>query len=145
MLNLNQTKKRYKLLEFKTFGDSRGFLTPIENGIDIPFEIKRLFYIYGTRGKEILRGDHANRKSKLVLMMPSGSCKIKIFNIDGSVEEIIELNSPYKGLYIENMVYKEMYDFSENAVMLVLASEHFDEFEYIDSVEELREELYNGG
>lgn len=144
MLNSNSTKKRYNLLEFKTYGDSRGFLTPIENGIDVPFEIKRLFYIYGTRGKDIVRGNHANRNSKLVLMMPSGSCKIKIFNNDGSVEEIIELNSPYKGLYIENMTYKEMYDFSENAVMLVLASEHFGETEYIDSIEELQEALKNG-
>lgn len=131
----------YRVIDFKIFGDERGFLTPIENGRDIPFKIKRVFYIYGTKGKDIVRGNHANRKTKFVLMMPSGSCKIKIYNNEGSVQEIVELNSPNKGLYLENMVYKEMYDFTDNAVMIALSSEHFDEFEYIDSYEEFLKEV----
>lgn len=136
--------KQYKVINFKAFGDDRGFLTPIESGRDIPFEIKRVFYIYGTKGRSIVRGDHANRKTKFVLIMLSGSCKIKVFNNEGSVEEIIDLDSPSKGLYLENMVYKEMYDFTDNSVMIALSSEHFDEFEYIDTYEEFLEEIKNG-
>lgn len=131
----------YRLIDFKIFGDERGFLTPIENGIDIPFEIKRIFYIYGTKGKGIVRGNHANRKTKFVLMMPSGSCKIKIYNNEGSVQEVVELNKPNQGLYLENMIYKEMYDFTDDAVMIAISSEHFDEFEYIDTYEEFLEEI----
>lgn len=133
----------YKLLDFKIRGDERGSLVPVEGGIDIPFEIKRVFYIFDTRGKDIIRGDHANRKSKFVLIMLTGSCKIKVFSNDGT-HEIIELNSPNKGLFLENMVWKEMYDFSDGSVMLVLASEHFDAEEYIDTYEELLKELKNG-
>jgi len=131
----------YRLIDFKIFGDERGFLTPIENGIDIPFEIKRIFYIYGTKGPNIVRGQHANRKTKFVLMMPAGSCKIKIYNNEGSVQEIVELNTPNQGLYLDNMIFKEMYDFTDNAVMIAISSEHFDEFEYIDTYEDFLKEI----
>ena len=131
----------YRLINFKIFGDERGFLTPIENGIDIPFEIKRIFYIYGTKGPNIVRGQHANRKTKFVLMMPAGSCKIKIYNNEGSVQEIVELNTPNQGLYLDNMIFKEMYDFTDNAVMIAISSEHFDEFEYIDTYEDFLKEI----
>lgn len=134
----------YKLIDFEQYTDARGILTPIESNIDIPFEIKRIFYTYGISGENIIRGNHANRKTSVVLIMTSGSCKVKIYNNEGGVQEIIELNSPNKGLYIEKMVYKEMYDFSDDAVTLVLASEHFDEFEYIDTYEEFLKEINNG-
>lgn len=134
----------YKLIDFEQYTDARGILTPIESNIDIPFEIKRIFYTYGITDKNIIRGNHANRKTSVVLIMCSGSCKVKIYNNEGGVQEIIELNSPNNGLYIEKMVYKEMYDFSDDAVTLVLASEHFDEFEYIDTYEEFLKEINNG-
>jgi dTDP-4-dehydrorhamnose 3,5-epimerase-like enzyme len=136
--------EKYKILNFKIFGDERGALTAIEGNKEIPFDIKRVFYIYNTKDKNIVRGDHANRKTKFVLIMLSGSSKVKIFDEKGGVQEIVELDSPDKGLFLENMVWKEMYDFTDNSVMLVLASEPFDEFEYIDTYEELLEELKNG-
>ena len=131
-------------MNFKIFGDERGSLTAVEGHKDIPFDIKRIFYIYGTKGQQIVRGDHANRKSRFVLMMLSGTCKIKVFDHQGGVQEIVELNSPEKGLYLDKMVWKEMYDFSDNSVMLVLSSEHFDKDEYIDTYEELINEIKNG-
>lgn len=135
--------KNYKVLNFKIFGDERGSLTAIEGNKEIPFDIKRVFYIYGTKGKNVVRGDHANRKTKFALVMLSGSAKVKVFDYQGNVQEIVELDSPDKGLFLENMVWKEMYDFSDGSVMLVLASEHFDKDEYIGSYEELLEEIRN--
>lgn len=136
--------EKYKILNFKIFGDERGALTAIEGNKEIPFDIKRVFYIYNTTDKNIVRGNHANRKTKFVLIMLAGSSKVKIFDEKGGVQEIVELDSPDKGLFLKNMVWKEMYDFTDNSVMLVLASEPFDEFEYIDTYEELLEELKNG-
>lgn len=132
----------YKLIDFKIRGDERGSLVAIEGNIDIPFDIKRVFYIFGTKGKDVIRGNHANRNSKFVLVMLTGSCKVKVFS--GENRDIIELNTPDKGLFLNNLVWKEMYDFSDGSVMLVLASEHFDEYEYIDTYEELLKELKNG-
>lgn len=131
----------YKIINFKIFGDERGSLTAIEGNKDIPFDIKRVFYIYGTKGKHVVRGDHANRKSKFVLLMLSGSCKVKVYDKKGNLAEIIELDSPEKGLYLDKMVWKEMTEFSDNSVMLVLSSEPFDNDEYIDTLEELLEEI----
>lgn len=131
----------YKLLDFKIFGDERGSLAVIEGNKDIPFDIARVFYIFDTKGKNVIRGDHANRKSKFVLVMLSGSCKVKIFS--GENRDIIELDSPNKGLFLNNLVWKEMYDFSDGSVMMVLASEHFDAEEYIDTYEDLLKELKN--
>lgn len=133
--------KNYKTLDFKTFGDKRGFLTPLEGGKEIPFDVKRIFYIYGTKDQDTIRGQHANRKTKFVLIMITGSCKIKIYDNKSGTQEVINLDSPAKGLFIENMVWKKMYNFSNDSVMLALASEHFDEFEYIDTYEEYLQEL----
>lgn len=129
----------YQILNFKIRGDERGSLVALEGSKDIPFDIKRVFYIFDTKGKDVIRGDHANRNSKFVLVMLSGSCKVKVFS--GDKREVIELNSPDKGLFLNNMVWKEMYDFSDGSVMMVLASELFDANEYIDSYEELLKEL----
>lgn len=131
---------KYQVINFKILEDERGLLTPIEGSQDIPFEIKRVFFIHGTKNDSILRGNHANRKSKFVLVMLSGSCEVKVYRENGFFETII-LDTPGKGLFINNMVYKEMLNFSQNAVMLALSSEHYDETEYIDSYEKLLEEL----
>ncbi|WP_208560225.1 sugar 3,4-ketoisomerase [Marinilactibacillus kalidii] len=128
----------FKKISFKQKGDERGSLIVIENNIDVPFEIKRVFYIYGTEGN-IVRGQHANRKTEFVLINISGSSKIKIDN--GTVEQIIDLKSPDHGVYIPKMVWKEMYDFSENSILLVLASEPYDSEEYINNYEEYLKEV----
>lgn len=136
--------ENYKILDFKIFGDERGSLTALEANKEAPFDIKRVFYIYNTKDTDVVRGNHANRKSKFILVMLSGTAKVKIYNNEGSVAEVVELDRPNKGLFLNNMVWKEMYDFSDNSVMLVLASEHFDEFEYIDTYEEFLKEVNNG-
>jgi len=134
----------YKVIDFKIFGDERGSLTAIEGNNEVPFDIKRVFYIYDTQGSDIVRGKHANRKSKFVLIMLSGACEVKISDRKGNIQEIVVLDMPNKGLYLNNMVWKEMINFTDNSVMLVLSSEHFDEFEYIDTYEEFLEEIASG-
>ena len=119
---------QYRILELGEFGDERGNLVVAEGEIDIPFKIKRVFYMYGS-DKDVIRGQHANRKTEFVLINVKGTSKVKMFN--GFETKIVELNKPRMGLYIHSMVWKDMYDFSEDSVLLVLASEHYDSKEYI--------------
>ena len=131
-------KDQYKILEFGDLGDERGKLVVVEGAMDIPFEIKRVFYIYGS-DSSVIRGQHANRDSEFVLINVSGSSKVRVDN--GFEEEIIELNRPRMGLYLPTMVWKDMYDFSEDSVLLVLANTHYDGNEYIRDYDEyLKEE-----
>lgn len=119
----------YQVLEFKEYGDERGNLVVAEgDNIDIPFAIRRVFYLYGS-DPDIRRGMHANRYTRFVLINVSGSSKILVD--DGRRREVIELNRPRMGLYLGPMVWKEMYDFSPDSVLLCLASEHYREDEYI--------------
>ncbi len=120
---------KYKIIEFKEFGDERGNLVVAEgSGIDVPFDIKRVFYLYGTDSEKI-RGQHANKITKFVLINVAGTSKVKID--DGFESKIIELDKPRMGLYIDTMVWKDMYDFSPDSVLLCLASEHYIDSEYI--------------
>lgn len=122
-------------LNFQVNGDNRGNMVVVEGGQAVPFEIKRLFYIYGTDPVAV-RGQHANRKSDFAMMCVKGSCKVKI--TDGTNEAVIVLDEPMKGVYIPKMLWKDMYDFSEDAVLLVLASTHYDGTEYIRDFEEYK-------
>ena len=117
-----------KIFQFKDLGDERGNLVVIEGGIDIPFELKRVFYIYGS-DCDVVRGQHANRRTEFILINVSGKSKVRI--TDGKEEYIVILDKPRMGVYIPPMIWKDMYDFSENSVLLVLASEHYDASEYI--------------
>lgn len=121
-------KEKCPILHFCDFGDERGKLVVVEGAQDIPFEIKRVFYMYGS-SKGIMRGQHANRKSEFVLINVAGQSKIRI--TDGKEEMIINLDKPMSGVYIPKMIWKDMYDFSPDSVMLVLASTHYDDSEYI--------------
>lgn len=125
MYNINKVK----MLEFSEKGDERGRLVIIEGGQDIPFDIKRAFYIYGT-DQNVVRGQHANRRTEFVLINVSGTSKVKVKDGRGN-EVIFCLNRPHTGVYLPAMVWKDMYDFSEDSVLLVLASEHYDAKEYI--------------
>ena len=130
---------QYKILEFDEFGDERGSLVVAEgSGKDIPFEIKRVFYMYGS-DPAIVRGQHANRKTEFVLINVSGTSKVKVDN--GEEQAVIELNRPRMGLYLKTMLWKDMYDFSPDSVLLVLASEHYDGEEYIRNYEEYLKEI----
>lgn len=126
---------KVKKIFFKELGDSRGHLVAIENNLNIPFQINRVFYIYGS-DREVIRGQHANINSEFVLINVSGKSKIKVMN-DGK-EMIYELNSPCEGLYIPRLVWKEMYDFSEDSVLLVLSNFAYDPDEYIRNYDEYK-------
>lgn len=117
-----------KLLTFRDLGDERGRLVVIEGEIDIPFEIKRVFYIYGSDNK-VIRGQHANKESEFVLVNVAGKSKVRVTN--GIDEQIVELNEPMQAIYIPKMVWKDMYGFSADSVLLVLANTHYDGKEYI--------------
>lgn len=128
-----------KVLEFNEKGDDRGKLVIVEGNRDVPFEIKRLFYIYGS-DKDVVRGKHANRDSEFVLINVSGTSKVMV--TDGKEKQIIELNKPRQGVYLPKMVWKEMYDFSPDSVLLVLASTHYDGNEYIRDYDDfLKQEI----
>lgn len=138
-----QLKDRYKLIEFADLGDERGNLVVIEGGgMDIPFDIKRVFYIYGS-DSEVVRGQHANRETEFLLVNVSGTSKVRVDN--GTESEIIELNRPRMGLYLSSMLWKDMYDFSEDSVLLVLASRHYDAKEYIRNYEDYLTEIKKVG
>ena len=123
-----------KMLNFQEKGDERGRLVIVEGGQDIPFEIKRVFYIYGS-DPNVVRGRHANRKSHFVLINVAGTSKVRVVDHKGN-EMIIHLNRPHTGVYIPAMVWKDMYDFSPDSVLLVLSSEHYDPDEYIRDFDE---------
>lgn len=118
-----------QMLEFVQNGDERGYLVVVEEKQDVPFDIKRIFYIYGS-DKSVVRGQHANRRSEFVLINVAGTSKVKVKDGKGN-EAVFSLNRPHTGVYIPKMVWKEMYEFSEDSVLLCLASDHYDAQEYI--------------
>ena len=126
-------RERCRIINFADLGDERGKLVVIEGGLAIPFDIQRVFYIYGS-DETVVRGQHANRESEFVLINVSGTSKVRI--TDGKEEFNVELNKPMMGVYIPKMVWKDMYDFSEDSVLLCLASEHYNPEEYIRDYEE---------
>ena len=121
-------KERCPIIEFKDLGDERGRLVVIEVGQTIPFEIQRVFYIYGS-DSTVVRGQHANKESEFVLINVVGKSKVRI--TDTHEEFVVNLDRPMMGVYIPRMVWKDMYDFSADSVLLVLASTHYDGGEYI--------------
>ncbi len=125
-----------KLIEFKELGDDRGGMASVEGGLSIPFGIKRVFYTYGTDANAV-RGKHANRLSDFVIVNVKGRAKVKVF--DGNTARVYELANPTSGLYIPKMIWKEMYDFSDDCVMVIFADTHYDATEYIRDPEEYGE------
>lgn len=121
-------------LSFMQHGDERGDLIVVEGNKDVPFDIKRVFYICGS-DSTVVRGVHANKKSQFVLINVAGTSKVKVKDGMGN-EKVFLLNRPCMGIYIPQMVWKEMYDFSADSVLLCLASEHYEQEEYIRDYEE---------
>ena len=113
---------------FPPHGDDRGQLVALEEYKDIPFDIKRVYYIYDTV-EGVRRGFHAHKNLEQILICVHGECKILLDN--GKERETVLLDKPYEGLYISNDIWREMYDFSPDAVLLVLASQPYDEADYI--------------
>lgn len=123
-----------QVLEFSQKGDDRGHLVIVEGKEDIPFDIKRVFYIYGS-DKDVVRGQHANRESEFVLINVAGTSKVRVKDGKGN-ETVYSLNRPHTGIYLPKMIWKDMYDFSEDSVLLCLASTHYDSNEYIRDYDE---------
>ena len=138
---MEHNMNKVKMLEFPQLGDERGHLVIVEGGVDIPFEIKRAFYIYGSE-HDVVRGQHANRKTEFVLINVAGKSKVKVKDGEGN-EAIYCLNRPHTGIYLPTMVWKDMYDFSEDSVLLVLASEHYDANEYIRNYDDFVKAISN--
>ncbi|MDD2992315.1 MAG: FdtA/QdtA family cupin domain-containing protein [Pygmaiobacter sp.] len=138
-----QTLKKAEMLEFSEKGDERGHLVIVEAMQDVPFEIKRIFYIYGS-DPDVVRGQHANRRSEFVLINVAGQSKVKVLDGKGN-EAIFSLNRPHTGIYLPTMVWKDMYDFSPDSVLLVLASEHYDSAEYIRDYDTFEKEVNQNG
>lgn len=117
-----------KTIQFSQLGDERGMLVSLEELKNIPFDIKRVYYLYETK-TNVRRGFHAHRELRQVLICVHGSCKILLDN--GCEKETVLLDKPDFGLVIEADIWREMFDFSDGAVLLVLASELYDESDYI--------------
>lgn len=134
------------IIDVKNNERPMGHLTPIEGVKDVPFDIKRIYYI--TRVPEnTIRGFHAHKELEQVLLCLNGTVKINVSN--PFQKEIFTLDNPAKGLYIGPGLWREMYDFSSASVLLVLASEHYTEDDYIRDyrvyTEYAYEHLRNGG
>ena len=120
--------EKCRLIEFPQKGDTRGHLVIVEGNKDIPFRIERVFYIYGS-DREVIRGRHANYRSEFVLINVAGTSKVKVD--DGEKQRVFHLDRPHTGIYLPKLIWKDMYDFSADSVLLCLASEHYDADEYI--------------
>lgn len=127
---------------FQPHGDDRGQLIAIEENKDIPFPVKRVYYIYDT-AEGVRRGFHAHKNLKQILICVHGSCKIHLD--DGKDTQEVVLDKPWEGLYIEHNMWREMYDFSPDAVLLVLASELYDESDYIRNYDDFKRFVKENG
>lgn len=122
-----------KLIDFKNLGDERGSLVALESYKNTPFDIKRVYYIFSTK-TDVARGFHAHKELNQVLICVSGQCSVLLDN--GKQKERMTLNKPSEGLIVEPEIWHEMHDFSEDCVLLVLASDYYDESDYIRNYDE---------
>lgn len=117
-----------QILPLQTHGDDRGSLIALEEGKNIPFSVKRVYYMFNT-GEGVRRGYHAHKTLKQVAIAVRGSCR---FLLDDGREKIdIQLDNPCQGLLIESFIWREMYDFSADCVLMVLADELYEESDYV--------------
>lgn len=122
-----------KMIQFQRHGDERGALIALEEKKNIPFEVKRVYFMYDTQ-EGVRRGLHAHKTLKQILFCPCGACTILLD--DGKERKSIRLDNPTEGLVIEANIWREMYDFTPNAVLTVLASDYYDEDDYIRDYDE---------
>ena len=117
-----------KIIQLQTHGDDRGALVALEQGKNIPFEIKRVYYLFKTKDG-VRRGFHAHKTLNQVAITVRGSCRFLLD--DGSEKIKLLLDNPAQGIVIEPHIWHEMYDFSEDCVLMVLADQPYDESDYI--------------
>lgn len=123
-------------IEFAARTDGRGSLVAIEGSTTIPFDIKRVYYIFGTEST-VSRGFHAHINLRQVAVCVAGSCRMLLD--DGKQKTNVWLNTPDKGVIIDRLVWHEMHEFSSDCVLLVLASDHYDENDYLRKYEQFLE------
>lgn len=123
---------RNQIINFQIKGDARGSLIALEKEHNVPFDIKRVYYIFDTKDG-VRRGYHAHKNLKQLAICVKGSCKFLLD--DGTNKHVYDLNEPTKGLYIEGLVWREMFDFSPDCVLMVLADAYYDETDYIRDYE----------
>lgn len=129
-----------KLIQLKSCGDERGSLIALEEKSNIPFKIKRVYYMFNTT-EGVRRGYHAHKTLKQVAIAVRGSCK---FMLDDGAEKIeVTLNHPAQGLLIESFMWREMFDFSEDCVLMVLADQIYDEVDYVRNYDQFIEQVKN--
>ncbi|MBO4520174.1 MAG: FdtA/QdtA family cupin domain-containing protein [Alphaproteobacteria bacterium] len=129
------------LIPLQIHGDNRGSLIAMENGINLPFDIKRVYYIYGTK-EGVSRGFHAHKKLKQMLIAVSGSVTVSCEY--GEQKKEYTLDRPDQGLLIEGLVWRVMSDFSPDCVLMVLADEYYNENDYIRDYQTFLKENGNG-
>lgn len=130
------------LIKLKSCGDERGSLIALEEDINVPFSIKRVYYMFSTV-KDVRRGFHAHKSLKQVAIAVRGSCK---FLLDDGTERIeVTLEHPEQGLLIESFIWREMFDFSEDCVLMVIADQLYDEADYVRDYEEFKMMVDNNG
>jgi len=128
------------VIRHKVLGDHRGNLVVIEGKDDVPFDIKRVFYIYDTQ-KDVPRGGHSHYKTKQYLIAVNGSCKVTLDN--GKKKQIFDLDEPNKGLFQDVLIWGAMHDFSDDCVLVILASENYNESDYIRDYQKFIKEAKN--
>ena len=129
-----------KLEEFKILGDHRGQLIALEANRQIPFDVKRVFYIYGTQ-EGVPRGNHSHYKTKQFLVAVNGSCKVTLDN--GKIKQTFGLDKPNLGLFQDALIWGSMHDFSSDCVLMVLADEYYNANDYINNYDKFLEVVKN--
>ena len=129
-----------KTISLKPLGDERGSLVALEGNKSVPFDIKRVYYIFGTK-EGISRGFHAHRNLKQVAVCVIGSCRFILDN--GNQRDEVVLDKSTTGLLIDNLIWREIYDFSPDCVLMVLANEHYNESDYIRDYQSFIKEVEN--
>ncbi|MEE1340595.1 MAG: FdtA/QdtA family cupin domain-containing protein [Succinivibrionaceae bacterium] len=128
----------YKLLNFNVHKNYDGNLVALEEEYDLPFKLRRVYYIWGTK-HDVIRGRHAHRNLQQVVVCMSGSCDFILD--DGKNRDVIHLDSPIKGLYISHNIWREFTNFSPDCLIVVFASEHYAEEDYIRSYDQFLKEI----
>ena len=131
----------YYIKEFSVHGDASGSLIAIESHKDIPFEIKRVYYVYGTSAHAV-RGKHSHKQLEQIIFCPMGGCDFILDN--GREKKVIHMDKPNKALYIKGNIWREFTNFSPNCVVMVLASMYYDEGDYIRDYDTFIAEMKNG-
>lgn len=120
-------------IDFQEHGDWRGQLVALEENKNIPFHIKRVYFMYDTL-QDVVRGKHSHKSLQQILFCVAGACTILLD--DGKEKVEVRLEKPSQGLFIGPGIWREMYNFTPGAVLMVLASEYYDERDYIRNYEE---------